>query len=165
MPTHRQWIVQVPTSTQGNGSSDTETHQKAFPLSPFYNGELNDDNNVRAQYNDIVMAANNDGVTSDGGHTFGEISLNYAGAPNFDEVKVGGGGLPGSPYAPNIASPTDGVNPQSIPESGVEATQKAKGQGDPFPGDGLASPSNTSRVLSSYTTLGSLSFGKSTPNV
>lgn len=164
MPTHRQWTVEVPTSTQGNGSSDTETHQKAFPLSPFYNGELNDQG-VKAQFNDIVLAANNDGVTNDGGHTFGEISLNYAGAPNFDEVEVGGGGLPGSPYAPNIASPTDGVNPQSIPESGVEATQKAKGQGDPFPGDALASPSNTSKVISSYTTLGSLSFGKSTPSV
>ena len=52
----------------------------------------------------------------------------------------------------------------TIPAEGAEITQAAKGGGDPFPGDELASPSSTSKVISAQTVrLGSLQAGTSTP--
>lgn len=158
MPKNRYWTVEVPTTTQGNGSSDTAIHQAAFPNSPIYKGELTKEV-VTALVSDLIQGD----TINDGGHTFGEISRNYTEAPNMADVAVGGGGLPGSPFGPNIASPTEGLDPTTIPAA-IEATEKARGQGSPFPGDGLASPSTTSVVVSSQTTLGSLSFGRSKPN-
>jgi hypothetical protein len=165
MPTHTQWTVTVPTTEQANGSSGTTIHQKAFPASPIHSGELTAES-LKAKYIELVQGP----VVNDGGHTFGEIGRDYGDAPNLDDVEVGGGGLPGSPYAPNIASPSDGVNPRSIPESGVEVTAAAKGSGDPFNAPAIgtnagglpnpqASSANVSRV-----TLGTLgAFGTSTP--
>ncbi len=165
MPTHQQWTVTVPTTEQTNGSSGTSIHQKAFPSSPIHSGELTAET-VKAKFIELVQG---DSI-NDGGHTFGEMSRDYTEAPNLDEVVVGGGGLPGSPYAPNIASPADGVNPTSIPESGVEVTQAAKGSGDPFMSpvlgmnaQGLPNPSASSQNVSRVT-LGTLgAFGSSSP--
>lgn len=158
MPTHRQLIVEVPTSTQGNGSSDTSIHQACFPASPIFKNELTDQT-----VKEIFVREVQEGQYNDGGHTFGEINRDYADAPNMGEVETGGGGLPATAYSPNIASPEQGHDPTSIPEAGVEATIEAQGQGSPFPGDQLASPHETSAVISQQTTLGSLGFGTSEP--
>lgn len=159
MPTSKQIMVQPPADrmTGGTGKSDIAVLQKAFPGSPVYSGDLTD---VVAteQYINIVTNAN----VNDGGHTFGTVDLNYTGAPDLATVVVGGGGLPGSPYAPNIASPPEGQNPRDIPAAGVEATEAAKGSGAPFNGDGLANPKDTSLVISGQT-IGSLKKGSSTP--
>lgn len=165
MPTHQQWTVTVPTTEQANGSSGTSIHQKAFPSSPIHSGELTAET-LKDTFVELVQSA----LVNDGGHTFGEFNRDYVDSPLLDDVETGGGGLPGSPYAPNIASPTDGINPKSIPESGVEVTTAAKGSGDPFAAPaigtnagGLPNPSASS-VNISRVTLGSLgSFGTSTP--
>jgi hypothetical protein len=155
MPTHRQLTVEVPVTTRKNGSSETKNLQDAFPGSPIHKGELTDDV-IRSQGQTLLT----DGTVNDGGHTFGEFNLDYVDAPNLEDVEVGGAGMPGSPYAPNIASPPEGMNPSDIPAEGVAATENAKGSGGPFSGDALASPSKTSLVTSKQK-IGSLIFGKS----
>lgn len=159
MPTARQIMVQPPADrmTGGSGKSDIAVLQRAFPGSPVYSGDLTDEV-ATEQYMNIVTNA----TVNDGGHTFGTVDLNYTGAPNLEDVEVGGAGKPGSPYAPNIASPPSGQNPADIPESGVEATERARGSGGAFSGDGLASPSSTASVISRQT-VGSLIKGSSTP--
>jgi len=158
MPTHRQLTVTAPSTTRGNGSSDTKTLQKAFPSSPIYKGELTEEV-VRTEGQTLLV----DGVVNDGGKTFGSFDRDYSGAPDLEkDVEVGGAGLPGSPYAPNIASPgvEGSLNPADIPAVGAEATQAAKGSGAPFNGNGLESPSKTTKSISAQK-LGSLIFGKS----
>lgn len=148
-------MVEPRSSTAGNGSSDTATLHKMFPGSPVYTGEMTDDT-VTETYTSLL-----DGINVDNG-TFGSVNMDYADAPDLREVEVGGGGLPGSPYAPNIASPPEGMNPADIPAAGVEATQAAKGSGSPFIGNGLTSPKDTSATISKQK-IGSLQKGKSTP--
>lgn len=157
MPTHHQTLVQVPTTTRGDGSCDTANLQKIFPGSPIHSGELTDDT-VRKLGQEKLA----DGVVNDGGHTFGEFNRDYPDAPNLEDVVTGGGGLPGSPFAPNIAAPPAGMNPHDIPAEGAEATVSAQGSGSPFQGDGLASPSKTTKKIASQK-LGSLMLGSSDP--
>ena len=159
MPSAKQIMVQPPADrmTGRIGKSDIAGLQSAFPGSPVYDGTLTDQV-ATDQYMNIVTNA----TVNDGGHTFGTVDLNYGSAPNLEDVEVGGGGKPGSPYAPNIASPPTGQNPADIPESGVEATERARGSGGAFSGNGLASPDSTSRVISRQT-VGSLLKGTSTP--
>lgn len=166
MPAARRQIMVNPPAdrmTGGSGKSDLAVLQAAFPGSPVYSGEITDDT-VTDTYMDIVTNA----VVNDGGHTFGTVDLNYTGAPNLEDVVVGGGGLPGSPYAPNIASPPSGQNPADIPATGVEATERARGSGGAFTaveGTGTApaaSPSSTAAVISRQK-IGTLIKGTSTP--
>lgn len=159
MATHRQLIVQVTPTARGLGRSDTTNLQKAFPASPIHSGELTDEKILEDAKKQLI-----DGAVNDGGHTFGTFDRDYPDAPDLSEVEVGGGGLPGSPYAPNIASPGEGMNPASIPDSGVAATEAAKGSGSPFPGDGAQSPSASTAVVSKQTIgPGKLKFGSSEP--
>ena len=165
MPTAPQIIVQVPHPTEGGlGKSHTRSMQAAFPGSPIYKGELTNDT-VKEQFNNVVSVG--DPVAGrvagdDGGHTFGVVDLDYGAAPDLNSVVIGGAGLPGSPYAPNIGVPSEGQNPADIPASGVEATELQRGSGGAFSGDGLANPKDTSLVISGQK-IGSLRMGSSTP--
>lgn len=153
----KQIMVQPPVRVAGNGSSDTATLQEMFPGSPVYEGTLTDDV-ATAQYMDQILS----GEINDGGHTFGTVNIDYVGAPNMGDVITGGGGLPGTSFSPNIASPPVGQNPADIPVAGADAAEKAKGSGGAFSGDGLASPKDTSRVISKQK-IGTLQKGSSTP--
>lgn len=164
----KQWIVNnlLPIARTGGGlgNQNFAALQKGFPGSPIYRGELTDTEVVK-QFQNVVNVG--DPVAGrvagdDGGHTFGRVDLDYRSAPDLNAVVVGGGGKPGSPYAPNIASPPEGQNPADIPATGVEATELAKGSGGPFVGDGFANPKNTSSVISQQK-IGSLVKGSSTP--
>ena len=73
--------------------------------------------------NELLLGA----IVRDGVHTFGEQDRDYTGAPNFDDVKTGGGGLPGNAFTPNTASPGPGsMNakdmpaPPDMPDPGTE---------------------------------------------
>jgi len=154
MPTAHQTRVQVPPTTSANGSTDTTALTLAFPGSPVYHGEVTDAT-VTATYQAVL-----DGDQNDGGHTFGTVNMDYAATPNIAEVVTGGGGLPGSPWAPNIASPPAGQNPTDIPSSGVEATNRARGTGGAFNGNGLESPSDGSARIG-HQRIGSLMTGRS----
>ncbi len=153
----RQIMVQPPVRVRANGSSDTANLQLLYPGSPVYQGELTDEV-ATDQYMDQILS----GEINDGGHTFGTVDIDYTEAPNLADVVVGGAGLPGSPFGPNIAVPPEGQNPADIPEAGVAATEAARGSGGAFSGDGLASPHNTSAVISRQT-IGTLQRGRSTP--
>jgi hypothetical protein len=83
-------------------------------------------------------------VMNDGGYMFGLVDRDYQRTPNFADVVVGGGGLPASPYGPNIATPSDGHNPSSIPAEGVAATDEVRSRsGGAFTGNSLVSPHQT----------------------
>ena len=113
MPTHKQGTVNANTTTRGLGSASTETLKASYPANPVgIEYALNDDGtneaDIRTNFEDLALT----GIVNDGGHTFGEFSLDFAGAPNINDVETGGGGLPGSPWTPNPVSPGPGsVNP------------------------------------------------------
>ena len=159
MATHRQIIVQINPTTRGLGRSDSANLQKVFPASPINNGELNDEIIIANAKVQLI-----DGAVDDGGHIFGSFDRDYADSPDLTQVETGGGGLPGTPFSPNVASPAEGMNPESIPESGVDATVNAQGAGSPFPGDAFASPKTSTAVISKQTIgTGKLKYGSSEP--
>ncbi len=155
MPSSRQIRVEPPVSTYGPGSSDTADMQILYPGSPVYNGDLTDEW-VDENFNTLSQA----GVITDEGHTFGEVKRDYQDAPNLEEVETGGGGLPGSPWAPNVATPETGMNPADIPAAGAEVTQRIPHGGGYGVGDGLVSPSTTSARIARQR-IGNLILGKS----
>jgi len=161
MAGRKQLMVQPPVRTYGLGSSSTADTNVLYPGSPVYSGEINDDT-VTATYMDLVMS----GEINDGGHTFGTVDIDYRAAPDMNEVVTGGGGLPGTPYAPNIAvAPEDPHNPAGIPEAGAEATERLRGGGGAFqnpPGTGnnlSPNPKDTSAAISTQK-IGELILGK-----
>lgn len=157
MPTHKQIKVEAPVRTFGLGTSSTRDLSIIYSGSPVNDGSLSDEI-VEVMFQDLNQAPE----VSDGGHTFGTVERDYQGAPNLAEVEVGGGGLPGSPYGPNIAvAPSDPHNPRGIPAEGVEATENSRGSGGAFQGNGLESPSRTSAKIGARR-IGDLIFGKST---
>jgi hypothetical protein len=100
----------------GGGSTlsthGTESLQTNFPGSPIHDGSLSK-KSVQEMGNELLLGA----IVNDGGHTFGEQDRDYTGAPNFDDVKTGGGGLPGTAFSPNTASPGPGsMNAKDMPE-------------------------------------------------
>lgn len=169
MPSHKQIKVEPPVRTFGLGSSDTRDLQIIYPGSPVYSGEYKD-----AQV-EAISQEFQDGLVNDGGHTFGSVNLDYGpstsnpeGAPDLADVEVGGAGLPGSPYAPNIAAaPEDPHNPRNIPAAGAEATQRKQGSGGPFnspPGasseNSIPSPKHTTERIAGQR-IGQLIYGRS----
>lgn len=158
-----QYKINVPARSRGNGSSDTESLQTAHPGSPIHKNEINDEI-VTEQGNTLLIGGELEADVAAIAYWDLPTSYNrdYGDAPNLEEVVVGGGGLPGSPYAPNIAVPAEGQNPADIPEAGVGVTQSARGGGGAFDGDGLASPSDTRENIGRQT-IGSLTLGNSTP--
>ncbi len=156
MPTHRQGTTESPVSVSGLGSTSTGDLKICFPASPLYDGTYTDAK-LKEIYTSLVL----DPTINDGGHTFGTFDRGFAGAPNLADVAVGGGGKPGSPFAPNIASPGPGMNPANIPAAGVEATANQPHGGGYGFGSGLTSPSETTvRVEAQSRRLGDLIFGK-----
>ena len=156
MPTHKQIKVESPVRTFGLGSSSTADLKVIYSGSPVNDGTLTD-----VSVEELFTELNQAPVISDGGHTFGTVNRDYQDAPNLEEVVVGGGGLPGSPYGPNIAvNPTEPHNPAGIPEAGVQATENLRGSGGAFVGNGFESPHRTSAIIGRRK-LGQLIFGKS----
>lgn len=157
MATHKQIKVESPVRTFGLGSSSTRDLSIVYSGSPVNDGSLSDVI-VETMFQDLNQAP----VISDGGHTFGTVNRDYQDAPNLEEVEVGGGGLPGTPYAPNIAvNPTEPHNPAGIPAAGAEATANQRGGGGAFVGNGLESPHRTSAKIGARR-IGDLVPGKST---
>jgi len=163
MAGRRQIMVEPPVRTEGLGSCDTAVLRAIYPASPVYSGELTDDS-ATAQYTDVVLS----GEINDGGHTFGTVKIDYQDAPDLNEVEIGGGGKPGTPYSPNVAvNPDEPHNPAGIPAAGAdpEITSKQRGGGGAFqtpPGTGselAANPKNTSAVVSTLR-IGSLRLGR-----
>jgi hypothetical protein len=154
MPTHHQMTVEAVSTERGFGSSDTSTLQQMFPASPIHGGVLTAAS-VLEMGNELLVGTE----VNDGGHTFGTFNRDYVDAPVPGDVAVGGGGLPGSPYAPAPGSPGPGsMNPADIPAPpsdwpGPSGTEYGVG-------NGLASPAVESQKIAGQT-IGDYLFGKS----
>ena len=140
MPNHRQGTVeragypQRPPPQSGPGASDITRLGEMFPASPIYKGELTPEV-LKTMAATLIQG----GEVNDGGHTFGATGVNrdYTGAPDVSQVKVGPGGLPGSPYAPQVGSPGPGsINPADLP---FVPPRQLGGSASPR-GDGLMNP-------------------------
>lgn len=126
-------------TTRGLGSSDTSSLRQAFagPVNR-QEDQFASVEELRAQYEALVMNGNAalEGATA-AYYGITGYTPDYTDAPNLSEVETGPGGLPGTPYVPNVASPGEGttnpldlpappegvgVRPSDVPFSGVPIT-------------------------------------------
>ena len=155
MSTLKQSLLEYKTDImKTKGSSNTSNLKKAFPNTPQYT-DYKDADAVQI-YEELL---NSEGISYNGVSNF---SMNYDnGAPNLEEVETGGGGLPATPFSPNISSPGPGE---------YSATAQPEFDGDTKNVDaisnfgtglgGLVSPSTTTKNLS-QTKLGQYISGRS----
>jgi hypothetical protein len=87
------------TISKSKGTSNSGNLKKAFPSSPIHAGEISDAERLNF-YQEEVM--DKEGLTANGVSNF---SMNYKDSPSLEDVETGGGGLPGSPFTPNVTSP------------------------------------------------------------
>ena len=162
MPDQRQTIINTaPPTTKSKGSRKNINLKSAFASSPIHNGELNDEERKK-MFQELAL----DGVVSNG-HGLNSYDRDFKGTsqnpvPDLTEVVTGGGGLPASPYVPNLTSPGPGsINAAEQPVFTGELpdpqfnVEFGSGQG------GLVSPSTTSAEISKQGTLGSYISGRS----
>ena len=142
------------------GTRSDSNLRSAYPESPIYKGELTDSER-KDQYRDLAL----DGEVFNG-HGMNSFNRDYTGTtqdpvPNLNDVQTGGGGLPASPYIPNLTSPGPGslsaadqpVFNGTLPDP---ATNVEFGSGL----GGLISPEETSQRIAEQT-LGGYISGKS----
>ena len=89
------------------GTRNDGNLRSAFPSSPLFNGDLTDKER-KESYEDLALNGE-----VHGGNGLNSFSRDYTGntqdpVPNLEDVETGGGGLPSSPYTPNLASPGPG---------------------------------------------------------
>ncbi len=138
------FVVEVPITSFGLGRSNTGAKRLAYTTSPLYDGSYSSDATVRSTFvtpRELVGTRLNDG-----GYAFGLVERYYKDTPDLATVVIGGGGRPGSPFAPNLGVPgeANGHNPAAIPASGVEVTQQERSASPgAFIGNGLVSPNTT----------------------
>jgi hypothetical protein len=140
----------------GKGQRNQRNLAAVFPETPMYTDYTNTDI-IKASV-DVDgkeaggLVTGTSAVVNDAGvWGLSSVSLEFADAPNLNDVETGGAGLPATPYVPNITSPGEGNanNALAMPEYG----------GDPIPkqnnyGTGLGSTANPAKT--------SLNIGKST---
>ena len=162
MPEQRQTIVKTSVTTQkSKGTRKDQNLRAAFPNSPIFNGDLSDDER-RKTYQELAL----DGVVVNG-HGINSYDRDFKGTtkdpvPDLSEVETGGGGLPASPFVPNLTSPGPGsLNASDQPEFTGELpdpefnVEFGSGLG------GLISPAQTSAEISQQGTLGTYISGRS----
>ena len=144
-------------TVDGGSTASTAAMQAAYPGSPIYSGKISDSSLL--EYYQKLMANTE---LNDGGHMFGTVNLDYSGAPNLRKVETGGGGLPGTPYIPNVSSPGEGTtDPTKLPDPpkdlGVNASDGTYGLGG-----SLTEPSKKSKEIASNK-IGSYVMGSADP--
>ncbi len=155
MATHKQGTVKPPVTVRAMGRAGSKVLSAAYASSPIHSGDMSPDS-IREQYQKEVL----DGVINDGGHTFGTFDPNYAEAPDMNNVKTGGGGLPASPYVPNPVSPGEGSVDPSDQDAAPEEFGKTP-SATPFTGVGSQLSPKASSAAISGQTLGTYGLGKS----
>ena len=146
---------------KAKGTRNDVNIKAAFPNSPIYLGVVTDEERKKL-YQELAL----DGIVLNG-HGINSYDRDFKGTtqnpvPNLEDVETGGGGLPASPYVPNLASPGPGsVNAADQPVYEGELPNQdynvefGTGMG------GLVSPSQTSAEISKQGTLGSYISGRS----
>ena len=103
MAEQKQIVVQA--SAPANkplGARNESNLQSMFSSSPIYNGDLTDEERAKL-YQELAL----DGTVTSG-NGLNSFSRDFDGAPDISQVTTGGGGLPASPYMPNLTSPGPG---------------------------------------------------------
>ena len=162
MSEQRSTIVQPAAAPNKSKGARKDLNLRAsFPDSPIFKGELTDEERKKL-YQELAL----DGVVTNG-HGINSFDRDYNGTtqnptPNLEDVQTGGGGLPSSPYTPNLTSPGPGsINAADMPEYAGELpgeeyiNEFGSGMG------GLVSPSQTSAEISKQGTLGTYISGRS----
>ena len=157
MPDQRQIIVTPNAVTPRSKGTRNDTNlRSSFPDSPIFKQELTD-RERKETHQDLCR----DGVVLNG-NGISSFNRDYVDAPNLEDVQTGGGGLPATPYVPNLTSPGPGsFNAADQPAYAGDLPDKelknlwGTGQG------GLVSPSVTSQRLSEQNTLRSYISGRS----
>ena len=162
MPEQRSTIVQPAAApNKSKGARRDANLRAAFPESPIYKNDITDEERRKA-YQELAL----DGVVN-GGNGINSFDRDFKGTtqnpvPNLEDVETGGGGLPSSPFTPNLTSPGPGsVNAADMPEYAGELPSEefinefGSGMG------GLISPSQTSAEISKQGTLGTYISGRS----
>jgi hypothetical protein len=162
MPTQRQIIVEQPVPADKQlGSSKFTNSKKIFAHSPIHKGEITDDER-RKFYNDNVLNG-----TIIGGNGVNSYNLDFEDAPDFEDVETGGGGLPSTPFTPNLTSPGPGsFNAADQPVYEGTFSGNTEGSSSEF-GVGLGgttSPAKTSKEISKQTVLSDYILGRSFAN-
>lgn len=167
MSTLKQTLVEYNNSVlKAKGTSNTSNLKKMFPGSPVYKQEISDAERLKTYQNFLDL----DDVGSDssqkdilGYYGFSGYSNNFDtnGAPDIENVKTGGGGLPATPYSPNPSSPGEGstnASTQPAYDGEVKNIDSISNFGTGL--GGLVSPSVTSKSLS-RTKIGEYISGRS----
>lgn len=159
MPSQRQIIVEQPVPPDKQfGASNFQNSKKCFAGSPIHNGEIT--NEERREFFDQNVLQG----TVVGGMGLNSFNLDFADAPDLETVETGAGGLPSTPYTPNITSPGPGsVNASDMPEyegtfPGSTSSEFGVGLG------GTASPAKTSKEIAKQSVLSDYIMGRSFPN-
>ena len=158
-------------NTGGLSTSDTETIKACFPNSPLGTiDQLKDDGTKDSSANPMMKWYQTnvlDAVINDGGHTFGEVSMDFSSSkatpapPSLGEAETGGGGLPASAWVPNPVAPGAGsVNPADQVAIDIEGFGETPSD---TPGTGVGSQLGVkdSSAQQDTATLGSYGLGKS----
>jgi len=161
MPTQRQIVVQQPVPPDKKfGASSYSNSKKIFPASPIHAGEVSDEERKKV-FQELVV----DGIVV-GGNGLNTFDPNYVDAPNLDDVKTGGAGLPATPFTPNLTSPGPGsLNASDQPvyegdllgNSNLSTPEFGTGLG------GTVSPSKTSKDIARQSVLSDYIMGRSYP--
>ena len=162
MPEQRQTIVKPSIITRKPKGTRNDINLRAsFSNSPIFKGDLTDDER-RKIFQELAL----DGVVTNG-HGINSFDRDFNGTtkdpvPNLADVETGGGGLPASPFVPNLTSPGPGsINASDQPEFVGELPDQefnvefGSGMG------GLVSPSQTSSEISKQGVLGTYISGRS----
>ena len=162
MPEQRQTIVKPPIVTQKpKGTRKDNNLRSSFANSPIFKGEISDDERKKT-FQELAL----DGVVVNG-HGVNSYNRDFTGTtkdpvPNLNEVETGGGGLPASPFIPNLTSPGPGsLNASDQPEFTGDLpdaefnVEFGSGMG------GLVSPSETSSEIAKQGVLGTYISGRS----
>ena len=161
MPEQRSILVQpLPVELKPKGTRNDINLKSSFYASPIHNNEISD----KERFETFIKLTKN---TITNGNGINLFNPDYTGndqnpLPNISDVETGGGGLPSTPYTPNLISPGPGsVNASNQPE--YEGSFKEKENISNFGTGlgGLVSPSETAPKIVEQTKLGQYIMGKS----
>lgn len=133
------------------GSSSSTRLQKLFNTP----ARVNVTTEIHKNANAFLLAVGNKGVQIGDPNQFKSgVSLDYAGAPDLNDVATGGKGLPSTPYTPNLTSPGEasGVSPNGQVDMEIKAISDLNGQAQADAG-GLKNPSKESSTMGTTVTI------------
>lgn len=156
---HPKTVPMQPAPTVHNSLSNQAAMESIFPKMPRKDGYGNEE--VNEAGNQYLLGKNNIDPDWDKAVTYWgfkpETSLNYAanGAPAYSDVETGGGGLPSTPFTPNLVSPGPGsMNPSDMAPLPSDYHPTENVQWGNGPGVSSMSPSVSAENIQSGVVIG-----------